>query len=221
MPSFPSDQRTARAPYGSSGTQHGRSTHRSTMSLTSQALAKGHLAELFEAAGLRDIESTAISVNLEHSTFDAWREPFTRGVGPAGVYLASLDAGPAHYAARGLPAASSLRAIHGHRRGLGCTRTGIAGDAERDGRRPFVAPPERLPTLLCGTRRSRTIAASISKLGNARRPTVIDLRSARVRSNRLVGFQAVPPGAFRTVHRAIATSAPGRILPASPARGAP
>jgi SAM-dependent methyltransferase len=53
---------------------------------------KGHLAELFEAAGLREIESSALAVSLEHPTFDAWWEPFTRGVGPAGAYLASLDA---------------------------------------------------------------------------------------------------------------------------------
>jgi SAM-dependent methyltransferase len=52
---------------------------------------EGHLAELFKAAGLREIESTALSVSLEHETFDAWWEPFTRGVGPAGAYLASLD----------------------------------------------------------------------------------------------------------------------------------
>ena len=54
---------------------------------------EGHLAELFGAAGLREIESTALSVSLEHPTFDAWWEPFTRGVGPAGAHLASLDAG--------------------------------------------------------------------------------------------------------------------------------
>jgi len=53
---------------------------------------KGHLAELFKAAGLREVESAALSVSLEHPTFDAWWEPFTRGVGPAGAYLASLDA---------------------------------------------------------------------------------------------------------------------------------
>jgi SAM-dependent methyltransferase len=53
---------------------------------------KGHLAELFKAAGLREIESTSLSVSLEHPTFDAWWEPFTHGVGPAGAYLASLDA---------------------------------------------------------------------------------------------------------------------------------
>jgi SAM-dependent methyltransferase len=53
---------------------------------------EGQLAELFEAAGLREIEAAALSVSLEHPTFDAWWEPFTRGVGPAGDYLASLDA---------------------------------------------------------------------------------------------------------------------------------
>jgi len=52
---------------------------------------EGQLTELFEAAGLREIEATALSVSLEHPTFDAWWEPFTRGVGPAGDYLASLD----------------------------------------------------------------------------------------------------------------------------------
>jgi SAM-dependent methyltransferase len=52
----------------------------------------GHLAELFGAARLREIEATALSVRLEHPTFDSWWEPFTRGVGPAGAYLASLDA---------------------------------------------------------------------------------------------------------------------------------
>lgn len=53
---------------------------------------EGHLAELFAAAGLREIEATALSVSVEHPTFDAWWEPFTRGVGPAGAHLASLDA---------------------------------------------------------------------------------------------------------------------------------
>ena len=52
----------------------------------------GHLAELFEAAGLDGIEATALSVSLEHESFEAWWEPFTHGVGPAGSYLASLDA---------------------------------------------------------------------------------------------------------------------------------
>jgi SAM-dependent methyltransferase len=53
---------------------------------------EGHLAELFEAAGLREIEETALSIRVEHPTFDDWWEPFTLGVGPAGDYVARLDA---------------------------------------------------------------------------------------------------------------------------------
>ena len=52
---------------------------------------EGHLAELFKAARLREIEATALVVGLEHPSFDAWWEPFARGVGPAGAYLARLD----------------------------------------------------------------------------------------------------------------------------------
>ena len=54
---------------------------------------EGHLAELFDAAGLRDIEETILSARLEHETFDSWWEPYTNGVGPAGAYVARLDAG--------------------------------------------------------------------------------------------------------------------------------
>jgi ubiquinone/menaquinone biosynthesis C-methylase UbiE len=52
----------------------------------------GHLTELFEAAGLRDIEESALTVSVEHPTFEEWWEPFTMGVGPAGAYIARLDA---------------------------------------------------------------------------------------------------------------------------------
>ncbi|HKB28543.1 MAG TPA: class I SAM-dependent methyltransferase [Candidatus Limnocylindrales bacterium] len=50
---------------------------------------EGHLAELFAAAHLQEIESTVLWVSLEHKTFEAWWEPFTHGVGPAGSFLAS------------------------------------------------------------------------------------------------------------------------------------
>jgi SAM-dependent methyltransferase len=53
---------------------------------------EGHLAELFEAAGLREIETTVLWASVEHATFEDWWEPFTEGVGPAGSYLASLSA---------------------------------------------------------------------------------------------------------------------------------
>jgi len=52
---------------------------------------EGHLAELCEAAGLREVEDGAISIAVEHATFDEWWEPFTLGVGPAGAYAAALE----------------------------------------------------------------------------------------------------------------------------------
>jgi SAM-dependent methyltransferase len=51
----------------------------------------GHLAELFAAAGLREIEDATLEVRVVHRTFDEWWDPFTLGVGPAGVFAASLD----------------------------------------------------------------------------------------------------------------------------------
>ena len=53
---------------------------------------QGHLAELFEAAGLQDVEESTLTVHVAHASFDEWWEPFTLGVGPAGAYLASLPA---------------------------------------------------------------------------------------------------------------------------------
>jgi SAM-dependent methyltransferase len=50
----------------------------------------GHLMELFEAAGLREVEETSHSVSIEHPSFEDWWEPFTLGVGPAGAYAAGL-----------------------------------------------------------------------------------------------------------------------------------
>jgi SAM-dependent methyltransferase len=52
---------------------------------------KGHLAELFASAGLRDIQETTVSASVEHPSFEEWWEPYTEGVGPAGAYVASLD----------------------------------------------------------------------------------------------------------------------------------
>ena len=52
-----------------------------------------HLAELFRAAGLSDVEEGAVSVDVEHPTFEDWWEPYTLGVGPAGSYVAALDPG--------------------------------------------------------------------------------------------------------------------------------
>ena len=48
---------------------------------------EGHLAELFAAAGLREIEQSVLEVRVEHASFEEWWEPFTFGVGPAGAYV--------------------------------------------------------------------------------------------------------------------------------------
>src|SRR5437763_2314507 len=53
---------------------------------------EGHLGQLFRAAGLREVQETALSVEVEHPTFDEWWEPFNLGVGPAGAYVERLDA---------------------------------------------------------------------------------------------------------------------------------
>jgi ubiquinone/menaquinone biosynthesis C-methylase UbiE len=52
---------------------------------------EGHLAELSQAAGLNDIESSALTVSVRFATFDEWWESFTLGVGPAGAHVAQLD----------------------------------------------------------------------------------------------------------------------------------
>jgi SAM-dependent methyltransferase len=52
---------------------------------------EGHLVELFEAAGLRDVEQTEVSATREYETFDDWWLPYMLGVGPAGAYAQSLD----------------------------------------------------------------------------------------------------------------------------------
>ena len=52
---------------------------------------EGHLAQLFAAAGLHEIESSVLTVRVRFASFDEWWEPFTLGVGPAGDYVARLD----------------------------------------------------------------------------------------------------------------------------------
>jgi SAM-dependent methyltransferase len=52
---------------------------------------EGHLGELFEAAGLQEVEEAVHSICVDHSSFEEWWEPLTLGVGPAGSYVAGLD----------------------------------------------------------------------------------------------------------------------------------
>lgn len=53
---------------------------------------EGQLAELFEAAGLQDVTAGSIGVEVAFSDVEDWWAPFTLGVGPAGAYLAGIDA---------------------------------------------------------------------------------------------------------------------------------
>lgn len=53
---------------------------------------QGHLVELLREAGVREVEERSLSVSVAHAGFDEWWEPFTLGVGPAGVYTGALDA---------------------------------------------------------------------------------------------------------------------------------
>jgi ubiquinone/menaquinone biosynthesis C-methylase UbiE len=52
---------------------------------------EGHLTELLSDAGLEEIEEQALEVRVEHANFEAWWEPYTLGVGPAGAYVGGLD----------------------------------------------------------------------------------------------------------------------------------
>ena len=53
----------------------------------------GDLGELLVAAGLQDVEDALLSVEVEHTAFEEWWEPFTLGVGPAGAYVRRLSQG--------------------------------------------------------------------------------------------------------------------------------
>ncbi|WP_456788104.1 class I SAM-dependent methyltransferase [Cellulomonas sp. P5_C5] len=77
---------------------------------------EGHLAELFGAAGLRDVRSWSEAVGARYETVDEWWATFTLGVGPAGAYVASLgdadrDALQACCAARLPPAPFEIPAV--------------------------------------------------------------------------------------------------------------
>ncbi len=53
---------------------------------------EGDLARLCAQAGLEPVRAGMLAVRARYATFGDWWEPFTLGVGPAGDYVASLDA---------------------------------------------------------------------------------------------------------------------------------
>lgn len=52
---------------------------------------EGQLVELFTAAGLSQVEPSSLTVKVGYASFEEWWEPYTLGVGPVGVHVASLD----------------------------------------------------------------------------------------------------------------------------------
>ncbi|MDQ1741164.1 MAG: hypothetical protein QOE53_2816 [Pseudonocardiales bacterium] len=52
---------------------------------------EGHLVELFQSVGLDRVEQSTLTVSASFADADAWWQPFTLGVGPAGSYVASLN----------------------------------------------------------------------------------------------------------------------------------
>ncbi|RYB91149.1 SAM-dependent methyltransferase [Nocardioides oleivorans] len=52
---------------------------------------RGATDELMARAGLRDVESTELSVTVTHPTFEEWWDPYLHGVGPVGDAVAALD----------------------------------------------------------------------------------------------------------------------------------
>ncbi len=53
---------------------------------------RGHLVELATEAGLQGASETVLTVRRRFADTQEWWEPFTFGVGPAGSYVAGLDA---------------------------------------------------------------------------------------------------------------------------------
>jgi ubiquinone/menaquinone biosynthesis C-methylase UbiE len=52
---------------------------------------EGHLAELFNEAGLQNVQSSTLTVRVGFATFSDWWEPYTFGVGPAGSHVIGLN----------------------------------------------------------------------------------------------------------------------------------
>jgi len=50
----------------------------------------GHLAQLFAAAGLDELEEVTLIARVEHPTFEEWWAPFELGVGPISAVFAEL-----------------------------------------------------------------------------------------------------------------------------------
>jgi ubiquinone/menaquinone biosynthesis C-methylase UbiE len=54
-------------------------------------IAEGDIAERMRRAGLREVSDGALEVSVDYAGFEDFWQPFTFGVGPAGLALAALD----------------------------------------------------------------------------------------------------------------------------------
>jgi ubiquinone/menaquinone biosynthesis C-methylase UbiE len=70
---------------------------------------EGDLDRLFRGAGLSVVETSALTIEVSHPSFEEWWQPFTAGVGPAGQFIAGLEQ----------PARDRLRSICHDRLGSG------------------------------------------------------------------------------------------------------
>jgi SAM-dependent methyltransferase len=59
--------------------------------LTMRYIDPDDLRELWQRAGLEEVETDTLVVEASYRDFDDYWEPFTGGVGPAGAYTSSLD----------------------------------------------------------------------------------------------------------------------------------
>ena len=51
----------------------------------------GQLTALWRATGLQHVEEVALEISMDFSSFDDYWQPYLKGVGPPGVYVASLS----------------------------------------------------------------------------------------------------------------------------------
>lgn len=52
---------------------------------------EGELGELWERCGLRDVEQTALTIQLNFRSFDDYWVPFLNGAGPSGTYVSGIE----------------------------------------------------------------------------------------------------------------------------------
>lgn len=57
-----------------------------------RAAKRGELTSIFSSAGLTGVQEVPLTVRVRNETVQQWWEPYTLGVGPAGAYVAGLDA---------------------------------------------------------------------------------------------------------------------------------